>query len=104
MNIQKMMKQAQQMQQKIQDKQSELEAVEVEGTAGGGMVTVKLTGKSNMTALSLDDSLIDVEEKEVLEDLIIAAFNDAKAKVDSTYEEEMGKVAGGMNLPGGLPF
>ena len=71
MNIQKMMKQAQQMQQKIQDKQSELETVEVEGTAGGGMVTVKLTGKSNMTALSLDDSLIDVEEKEVLEDLII---------------------------------
>ena len=104
MNIQKMMKQAQQMKQKIQDKQAELEAIEVEGTAGGGMVKVLLSGKSKLLSLSIDDSLVVVDEKDMLEDLIVAAFNDAKTKVDDTYDSEMGKVAGGMNLPKGLPF
>ncbi len=106
MNIQKMMKQAQQMQQKITDMQTELEAREIEGTAGGGMVTVTLSGKGHMVKLSLDDSLFDGDEKDMLEDLIIAAHNDAKKKVEDMFSEEMGKVAGGMGLPPGMkmPF
>ncbi len=106
MNIQKMMKQAQQMQQKIADMQTELESREVEGTAGGGMVTVTLTGKGHMVKLAIDDSLVDKEEKDVMEDLIVAAHNDAKNKVEDMFNEEMGKVAGDMNLPAGmkLPF
>jgi DNA-binding YbaB/EbfC family protein len=99
MNIQKMMKQAQEMQNKIGEMQAELETRETEGTAGGGMVKVTLNGKGNMLKLSIDDSLVDKDEKDVLEDLIIAAFNDAKAKVEETFNEEMGKVAGGMGLP-----
>ncbi len=104
MNIQKMMKQAQEMQKKIADMQAEMETKETEGTAGGGMVSVTLNGKGAMLKLNVDDSLLEKDEKEVLEDLIIAAFNDAKAKVDDAYNDEMGKVAGGMNLPSGMPF
>lgn len=106
MNIQKMMKQAQQMQQKITDLQAELEQREVEGIAGGGMVKLTLSGKNAMLKLSLDDSLIDKDEKEMLEDLIIAAHNDAKKKVEDMFAEEMGKVTSGLGLPPGmkLPF
>ena len=106
MNIQKMMKQAQQMQQKIADMQGELEKKEVEGTAGGGMVNVTLTGKGNMVKISLDDSLISVDEKDMLEDLIVAAHNDAKKKVEDMFNSEMGNIAGDMGLPAGmkLPF
>ncbi len=106
MNIQKMMKQAQQMQQKITDLQAELEQREVEGVAGGGMVKVTLSGKNTMLKLSIDDSLIDKDEKEMLEDLIIAAHNDAKKKVEDMFSDEMGKVTSGMGLPAGmkLPF
>lgn len=106
MNIQKMMKQAQQMQQKITDLQGELEQREVEGVAGGGMVKLTLTGKNTLLKLSLDDSLLDKDEKEMLEDLIIAAHNDAKKKVEDMFAEEMGKVTAGLGLPPGmkLPF
>ncbi|MBY0356142.1 MAG: YbaB/EbfC family nucleoid-associated protein [Rickettsiales bacterium] len=106
MNIQKMMKQAQQMQQKIGELQAELETRETEGAAGGGMVKVTLNGKGALLRISLDPAVIDKDEKEVLEDLIVAAFSDAKAKVDSSFNDEMGRVAGGMDLPGGLklPF
>ena len=106
MNIQKMMKQAQEMQSKMQQMQEELEHKEYEGSAGGGMAKVVVNGKGAMKKLTLDDSLIDVEEKEVLEDLIVAAFNDAKTKAEEDTAEEMGKLTGGLQLPPGmkLPF
>tara|TARA_B100000989_G_scaffold296665_1_gene280393 strand:+ start:1026 stop:1346 length:321 start_codon:yes stop_codon:yes gene_type:complete len=106
MNIQKMMKQAQEMQTKLATMQEELDQRETEGSAGGGMVKVVVTGKGTLAKLDVDPSLIDPEEKEVMEDLIIAAYNDAKGKADSMYEEEMGKMAGGLGLPAGmkLPF
>ena len=106
MNIQKMMKQAQQMQQKIGELQGELEKRETEGVSGGGMVKLTLNGKGAMLKLSIDPSLMDKDDKEMLEDLIVAAHNDAKGKVDASFQDEMGKVAGGMGLPGGmkLPF
>lgn len=106
MNIQKMMKQAQQMQQKIADLQTELEKRTVDGAAGGGMVKVALSGKGAMVTIALDDSLIDKNEKEMLEDLIMAAHNDAKKKLEDMFSDEMGKVAGSMGLPPGmkLPF
>lgn len=106
MNIQQMMKQAQKMQQKMAEMQKELEGRETEGVAGGGMVKVTLNGKGNMLKLSVDKSLVDPEEKEMMEDLIIAAFNDAKGKVESSFNDEMGKLTGGMGLPADfkLPF
>lgn len=106
MNIQKMMKQAQQMQQKIGDMQAELEAREFAGKSGGDMVKVVVTGKGKMLRLDVDKSLVDPAEKEVMEDLIVAAFNDAKDKVDATFSDEMGKVASGLGLPAGMkmPF
>jgi DNA-binding YbaB/EbfC family protein len=106
MNIQKMMKQAQQMQQKMVQMQEELSAREFEGKAGGGMVTIIVSGKGEMRKASIDDSLLNVEEKEMLEDLIVAAFNDAKAKADATAQDEMSKLTGGMGLPADmkLPF
>ncbi len=106
MNIQKMMKQAQEMQSKMQQMQEELEAKTYEGAAGGGMAKVTINGKGLMQKLSLDDSLIDVEEKEMLEDLIVAAYNDAKAKAEDATADERGKLTGGLNLPAGmkLPF
>jgi DNA-binding YbaB/EbfC family protein len=106
MNIQKMMQQAQKMQQKITDLQSELEKREVEGAAGGGMVKLTLSGKGALVKISLDDSLLEKSEKEMLEDLIVAAHNDAKKKAEDMFSDEMGKVASGMGLPAGmkLPF
>lgn len=106
MNIQKMLKQAQDMQKKFGEMQEELEKRETEGAAGGGMVKVTLNGKGNLMKLSVDKSLIDPNEAEVMEDLIIAAFNDAKKKVDESAASEMGNLAGGLGLPPGfkLPF
>ncbi len=106
MNIQKMMKQAQQMQQKIQDMQEEIQAKEFEGSAGGGMVNITINGKGIMRKIALDDSLIDKDEKEILEDLIIAAFNEAKKKADDATADAMSDATSGMNLPAGmkLPF
>ena len=106
MNIQKMMKQAQELQGKIADMQGKLEEEESEGSSGGGMIRVVLNGKGVMKKINIDPKLIDPSEKEMLEDLIIAAFNDAKARVESNYTEQMGKIAGGMGLPPGmkLPF
>lgn len=106
MNIQKMMKQAQQAQQKIADMQAKLEEQEVEGTSGGGMLTVRMNGKFALRKVSIDKSLIDPNEKEMLEDLIVAAFNDAKNKVESSANDQMAQIAGGLGLPPGvkLPF
>lgn len=105
-NINQMMKQAQQLQQKMADMQERLAQVEMDGAAGGGLVKVTVSGKGEMKRVSLDPSIVDPKDVEVLEDLIIAAFNDAKSKVETHMAEEMAKVTGGMNLPAGmkLPF
>lgn len=106
MNIQKMMKQAQAMQKQIGKMQAELADKEYEGTAGGGMVTVTINGKGELTKLKLDKSIVDPEDTEVLEDLIVAAFNKAKEDADSASNDAMSDMAGGLGLPPGfkLPF
>ncbi len=105
-NIGKMMKQAQEMQSKMADMQAQLETVEIDGAAGAGMVTTTLTGRGELRRLKIDPALVDPNDVEVLEDLVIAAVNDAKAKVEAHVAEEMKKVTGGLQLPPGmeLPF
>jgi DNA-binding YbaB/EbfC family protein len=105
-NLGQLMKQAQQMQQKMAEMQAELEAVEMTGIAGGGMVQLTLNGKGDLKRLKIDKGVVDPDETEVLEDLIVAAFNDARAKVNVHTESEMQKLTGGLALPGGmkLPF
>ncbi len=106
MNLQKMMQQAQQMQQKMQQLQAKMEAEETDGSAGGGAVSVRINGKHQMLKVDIDADLLKPEEKEVLEDLIVAAYNDARGKVDAAFSDEMQKMTGGLNLPPGmkLPF
>ena len=99
-NLGAMMKQAQQMQAKMQEMQARLDATLVDGAAGGGMVKVTLTGKGDLKKLTIDPSLGDPEEREVLEDLIVAAHADAKAKVEAMMAEEMQKATAGLNIPG----
>ncbi|MBV9153538.1 MAG: YbaB/EbfC family nucleoid-associated protein [Alphaproteobacteria bacterium] len=105
-NLGQLMKQAQQMQQKMAEMQAELESVEMTGIAGGGMVQLTLNGKGDMKGLKIDKSVVDPTDTEILEDLIVAAFNDARAKVNAHAESEMQKLTGGLALPGGmkLPF
>jgi len=105
-NIGQMMKQAQQMQARMAELQAQLETIEMTGASGGGMVQVTLNGKGEMKKLKIDKSLIDPNEGEVLEDLILAAFNDAKARVEAHVSAEMSKLTGGLQLPPGmkLPF
>lgn len=106
MNLQKMMKQAQDMQMKMQQMQLQLEAQEMDGQSGGGLVKMRINGKNMMLKVSIDDSLMKLEEKEVLEDLLVAAYNDARGKVDAAFNEQMGQMTSGLNLPPGfkLPF
>lgn len=105
-NLGKMMKQAQELQAKMADMQATLEAVEIDGASGGGLVTATLNGKGELRRLKIDPSLVDPAEVEVLEDLVIAAVNDAKRKVEAHAAEEMKKLTGGLSLPPGLdlPF
>ena len=105
-NLGKMMKQAQEMQSKMAAMQAELEAIELDGASGGGMVTATLSGKGELRRLKIDPSLVDPSDIEVLEDLVIAAVNDAKRKVEAHTAEQMKKVTGGLQLPPGLslPF
>ena len=105
-NIGQMMKQAQQMQARMAELQAQLETVELTGASGGGMVQVTLNGKGEMKKLKIDKSLIDPNEGEVLEDLVLAAFNDAKGRVEAHVQAEMAKLTGGLQLPPGmkLPF
>jgi nucleoid-associated protein EbfC len=105
-NIGQLIKQAQAMQEKMAEMQAELEAVEMTGVAGAGMVELTLNGKSEMKKIRIDKSLLDPNEAEVLEDLIVAAFADAKRKVADHAEAEMQKLTGGLSLPPGmkLPF
>lgn len=105
-NLGNMLKQAQQMQAKMQEMQAELEAREVQGAAGGGMVTVTLNGKSELKNIRIDPALMKEDEREVLEDLIKAAHADAKQRVEREMAEQMQKLTAGMPLPPGmkLPF
>ena len=96
------MKQAQAMQQKMQDVQAELDNVEVEGSSGGGVVKVRMTAKGQMKAVSIDPSLLNADEKEIVEDLIVAAANDARAKAERTMQERLEEVTKGLPLPPGL--
>ena len=101
-----MMKQAQQMQEKMGSLQEELAQLEVTGTSGGGMVKLTMTGKHEVKKIDIDPSLMSADEREVLEDLLAAAFNDAKTKVEEMMKEKMAELTGGMQLPPGmsLPF
>ena len=105
-NIGQIMKQAQQMQTKMAELQAQLAEIEVAGAAGGGMVQVTMSGKGELRGVKIDPSLADPNDIEVLEDLIMAAANDAKAKVEARVQEEMQKLTGGLELPPGLqlPF
>jgi DNA-binding YbaB/EbfC family protein len=104
-NLGAMMKQAQQMQSKMAEMQEQLAAVEMTGSAGGGMVQVTLNGKSEARAVKIDRSVMG-DDNEMLEDLIVAAFNEAKAKVDAHAKNKMSELTGGIELPAGmqLPF
>jgi len=105
-NIGQMMKQAQEMQTKMQEMHDKLADIELSGTSGAGMVTVTLNGKAEMRRVKIDPSLFNSNDAEVVEDLIVAAFADAKKKLDVVLAEEMSKVTGGLDLPPGmtLPF
>ena len=101
-NFMDMMKQASQLQSKMQALQAELDTITVDGSAGGGMVSVTLTAKGDLKALKIDDSLLKAEEKEILEDLLIAAHADAKKHAEAVLQEKMKAVTGGLPLPPGL--
>ncbi len=94
------MKQAQLMQQKMARVQAELEEREIEATAGGGMVTARVNGRQQLLSLKVDPSAVDPEDVEMLQDLIMAAVNEAVKASQEMMQEEMGKVTGGFNLPG----
>jgi nucleoid-associated protein EbfC len=97
-----LMKQAAQLQSKMQEMQAELDRIEVEGTAGGGMVTVKLTAKGELKGVKVDDSLMKAEEKEILEDLLVAAHADGRRKAETVMQEKMKSLTGGLPLPPGM--
>lgn len=99
-----MMKKAQQLQSKMQELQAELDHVEVEGTAGGGMVTVRMTAKGEVKGVTIDPSLMKAEEREILEDLLVTAHNDARRKAEAAMQEKMQSLTGGLGLPPGLDF
>ena len=105
-NLGQLMKQAQAMQEKMAEMQAQLETIEMTGVAGGGTVQLTLNGKGDLKKVTIDKALADPEEVEVLEDLIVAAFHDARRKVSAHAEQEMQKLTGGLQLPGGLklPF
>ena len=105
-NLGQMMKQAQQMQAKMAELQQRLGEMEVAGQSGGGMVQATLSGKGELKRLKVDPSLAKPDEVEVLEDLVVAAVNDARQRTDAMVAEEMSKLTGGLQLPPGmkLPF
>jgi DNA-binding YbaB/EbfC family protein len=105
-NLAGMMKQAQEMQSKMTEMQENLQNVEVTGTSAAGMCQVTLNGKGEAVKLKIDPSLVTPDDATVLEDLILAAFNDAKNKVDAEMREKMSELTGGLQLPPGmqLPF
>ena len=102
MDFMGMMKQAAQLQSKMQALQAELDTTTVDGTAGGGMVTVTLTAKGDLKAVKIDDSMMKPGETEIVEDLLIAAHADARRKAEAVMQEKMQSVTGGLPLPPGL--
>ncbi|HXG79685.1 MAG TPA: YbaB/EbfC family nucleoid-associated protein [Methyloceanibacter sp.] len=101
-NLAEMMKQAQALQSRMADLQAELDRTQIEGRSGGGMVVVTLTGKGEMAGVKIDPSLLKPGEREILEDLIVAAHNDARIKVEEAMKEKMKGLTGGLPLPPGL--
>ena len=97
-----LMKQAAELKSKMEAMQAELDQIEVEGSSGGGLVTVRLSGKGEMKCVKIDDTLIKPSEREIIEDLIVAAHADARRKAESLVQEKMKSVAGGLPLPPGL--
>jgi DNA-binding YbaB/EbfC family protein len=101
-NIASMMKQAQELQSRMADMQAEMERMRVEGRSGGGLVTLTLSGKGELTSAKIDPSLLKPGEEEILEDLLVAAHADAKAKVENIMQEKMQSLTGGLPLPPGM--
>lgn len=97
-----MMKKAAELQSKMKALQDELEHVEVEGISGGGLVSVRMTAKSEVKAVKIDPSLMKAEEREVLEDLLVTAHNDARRKAEAAMQDKMQALTGGLGLPPGL--
>jgi nucleoid-associated protein EbfC len=105
-NLADLMKQAQQMQERMQEMQAKLEAVEMDGVSGAGLVSITLNGKGEMKRVNIDPKLVTAEDIEMLEDLIVAAHADAKRKIEANTAQEMQKITAGIPLPPGmkLPF
>ena len=105
-NFNNMIKQAQDLQKKMAEAQEKVETLEAEGISGGGIVKITINGKNNVTSVNIDETAIDKNEKEILEDLIVAAFNDARDKILRKIADEMSSLTGGIKLPPGmkLPF
>jgi DNA-binding YbaB/EbfC family protein len=101
-NFSSMMKQAQELQERMQQMQADLETLDCKGTSGAGLVTMTLNGKGEMTGLEIDASLVKPDEKEILEDLIVAAHKDAKSKLEAMLQEKMKDLTGGLPLPPGM--
>lgn len=101
-DIMGLMKQAQGLQQKMADAQAELDTLEVEGASGGGLVKVVQTAKGQVKSVAIDPSLMVADEAEILEDLVVAALNDARGKAERVVAEKMGQVTAGLPLPPGL--
>ena len=99
-----LMKQAAELKSKMEAMQAELDQIEVEGTAGGGMVTIRMSAKGEMKALKVDPSLMKPDEKEIVEDLVVAAHADARRKAEALLQERMKSLTGGLPLPPGLKF
>ena len=105
-NFNNLIKQAQDLQKKMAEAQEKVETLEAEGISGGGIVKITINGKNNVTSVNIDETAIDKNEKEILEDLIVAAFNDARDKIQRKIADEMSSLTGGIKLPPGmkLPF
>lgn len=105
-NMSQIMKQAKAMQEKMAEMQKKIEETEIEGSSGGGAVKIVMNGKHEVKNLFIDPSIVNSDEKEVLEDLIIAALNDANKKIAENTNDQLGSISGGMGLPPGLklPF
>jgi hypothetical protein len=97
-----LMKQAAELKSKMETMQAELDRMEVEGASGGGMLTVTLSGKGDLKGIRIDDSLVKPDQKEVLEDLIVAAHADARRKLEAMLQDKMQALSGGLPLPPGL--
>jgi DNA-binding YbaB/EbfC family protein len=102
MDMKSLMRQAQEMQKKMQEAQEQLTKTDFEGNSGGGLVKAVINGAGIVKKIDLDPSLIKIDEKDILEDLIVAAINDAKKKADDSSDNSMSSLTGGMNLPEGF--